>query len=89
MYQSINEEMNREDSAKRFIEALLIDYIDQPDIYLSAAEAQYILVKIREKSVSDTFIFGDDCSECLTLNQINASITEKLFVYSKYLSSNR
>ncbi len=66
-------------------EILFRDYISVPDMYLSAVEQQYLLIKIREYSLNGDFSYVSACPECDEYNDISTTIHEScVYTPSKY-----
>ncbi len=56
----------------RTMKILIRDYIFEKDIYLSDIEQQYLLLRLRDESLSDECSFTSLCPECNTPKDINA-----------------
>jgi hypothetical protein len=64
------------------LETLVRDYIIEREIYLSPVEIQYLIVKIREVSVGDTYSFYSTCPTCKLSQEITAK-TSDIYRYTK------
>ncbi len=69
----------------RTMKILIRDYIFEKDIYLSDIEYQYLLLRLRDESLSDECQFESMCPECNEMKTISAKTSEVYrFVPSQY-----
>ena len=58
------------------LDVLIRNYINNKDIYLSDVEQQYLILKLREVSLSDKFQYDSECPECGEIQTIESTIQE-------------
>lgn len=79
-----NDSANLDDA----IELLVRNHINTKDIYLSDVEQQYLLLKLREVSLSENFEYDAQCPNCSEVQTIKSTIDEifklKPASYPKY-----
>ena len=63
-------------------ETLIREYIQEQDIYLSPLEEQYLIVKIRDVSLSTKYTFVSECPNCSEVQEITDS-TKNIFKFKK------
>lgn len=82
IFNKLLEQKGEEISLDDISSKLIRDYIQEQDIYLSALEEQYLIVKIRDISLSDEYTFVSNCPHCDEMETITDK-TSNIFKYRK------
>jgi hypothetical protein len=63
----------------KVLDVIIYDHIDNPDLYMSEVEQQYVALKIRSVSIDDKILFHGICPACKELNEVQTNISSNLW----------
>lgn len=70
----LSESNSEEEAFREMINILIKEHIDQPEIYLSDLEQQYLVLMMRKQSLSDKFEFDGECEACGNYQDVQSVI---------------